>query len=201
MQYWIFTVLLLSAFDFLLCYTGGNREMPISVSFRKCLDKAKLFTKDAAESWNLAGQFLEQEFTEVLLNERAKAALAEERAKAALAEERAKAALTEERAKVALAEERARAALAEQRGDAAQQLLQTKEDFFNKIEEQLNITFKSLNMDRLRARGLLSSRGLFEWYLKLVFEEHRVKPKDKFFATTVCKGLGALTSGLSFYFL
>jgi hypothetical protein len=160
-------------------------------TFQQCLENAQDFIKDEGASLKLAGQFLEQHFAQVLLNEQAKAAVAEERAKAAIAEERAKA---------AIAEERAKAAIAEQEAKSANQMLQVKEDFYSKYEAVRTTLIKNLNMDRLRARGLLSSRGVYEWYLKLVYNEHTTSFGKTFFASTVCEKLGTLTTGLSCYF-
>ena len=42
-------------------------------------------------------------------------------------------------------------------------------------------------MELLRAKGLLSSRGIFEWTLRLAAKECR--PKDKFNATATIKAL------------
>jgi len=159
-------------------------------TFQQCLENAQDFIKDEGASLKLAGQFLEQHL--VLLNERAQAAAAEERAKAAVAVAEAKA---------AIADERAKAAIAAQEAKSANQMLQVKEDFYLKYEAERSTFIKNLNMDRLRARGLLSSRGVYEWYLKLVYKEHTPAVLGKtFFASTVCENLGMLTSGLSCYF-
>ncbi len=182
--------------------------------FEFFLEKAKTFVGAEVASLNLAVYFLQKEsmFKLLLTEERAKKAeaVAEERAMKAeaVAEERAKTAeerakTAEERAKTAeerakTAEERVKSAVAEGRANAAEQLLQVKTDFFFKIEAQRNITFQAINMDRLRGRGLLSSRGIYEWYLKLVYDEHRGKFAKYFKASDVCNKLGPLNSGLSF---
>ena len=102
--------------------------------------------------------------------------------------------------KESLALERAKASAnaAEQRANAAEKLVQVNENHFNKLEALWNMTLKSLNMDHLRARGLLSSRGVFEWFLRSV---HNENPKlgSKFYASTVCTKLGKLT-GFSIFF-
>lgn len=159
-------------------------------SFQHCLKNAQGFIQDEVTSLKLAGQFLEQQFTQVLLNERANVEAAEERAKAAVAV-----------AKAAVAEERAKAVVAEEQAKSANQLLQVKEEFYLKYEALRDTAFKNLNMDRLRARGLLSSRGVYEWYLRSVYNEHTPAVFGKtFIASTVCERLGILTSGLSRYF-
>ena len=138
-------------------YTGGSQDIP--VTFERCIERAKQFTREEVASLKLAGEFIETA-TAVKFFEKEVAWL-------------------------------------EQRANSAENLVRIQDEHYTKLEAQWNITSKVLNMDRLRARGLLSSRGVYEWYLKSVHNENS-NPGKKFNASAVCQQLRTMTGSSIF---
>ncbi|CAE7243591.1 unnamed protein product [Symbiodinium sp. CCMP2592] len=70
------------------------------------------------------------------------------------------------------------------------EIIQSKDEAIKRADEAIKSKDDLLQvkeMELLRAKGLLSSRGIFEWTLRLAAKECR--PKDKFNATATIKAL------------
>lgn len=136
-----------------------------AISFDSCLTLAKTFVADDIASLKLAGHLLEQ---------------------------RAAAAVKAAEQAVKAAEQAAKAA--EQMASSEEHQRKTVEDFRTKEEKLWKDKEKYLNMEALRAKGLLSSRGIFERFLQLAYSENvgSGNIKGKFFATQVCANLDTL---------
>jgi hypothetical protein len=156
-------------------YTGGSQDIP--VTFDRCIEQAKQFTQEEVASLKLAGVlFATATATAVKILE-----------KEFLEKE------------VAMLVQRANSAenLVRRQDEHYKKLVQRQDEHYKKLEEQWSITSKVLNMDRLRARGLLSSRGVYEWYLKSVHNENS-NPGKKFNASAVCQQLRTMTGSSIF---
>ena len=104
-----------------------------------------------------------------------------------------------------LLEQRAMAAVqrtmaAEQRAMAAEKTLALMTLTWQKLEEALKDKEKLLILDGLRARGLLSSRGIYQRLLQLVHAENTPILGPFFVATETCRNVGQLSNGTSFPF-
>ena len=88
-----------------------------------------------------------------------------------------------------------RAIAAEQKAMAAEKTLAQMTVTWQKLEEACKDKEKLLITDGLRARGLLSSRGIFERFLQLVHAENTPILGSFFVATKTCKNLGQLSNG------
>ena len=93
-----------------------------------------------------------------------------------------------------------RAMAAEQRAMAAEKTLALMTLTWQKLEEALKDKEKLLILDGLRARGLLSSRGIYQRFLQLVHAENTPILGPFFVATETCRNVGQLSNGTSFPF-
>jgi hypothetical protein len=157
------------------------------MTFDKCLDQAKVFIpKDEIACLRLAGKFLEENMkNEKQIDAMQIEKLLEDMKKEKLLDEvkKEKLLLLEEVQKVKLVEEKEKLKL----------LLEAKEEFWAQLQAEWKERQQFLTMDALRARGLLSSRGIFESWLQLA---HHESLPGKFNATGTCHELGSLTAGV-----
>ena len=144
-----------------------GRGQHTSMTFDNCLDQAKVFIpKDEVACLRLAGKFLEENMH--------KAKLLEEVQKEKLLGEMQTGLEKSEKEKLKL-------------------LLEAKEVLWAQLQDEWKGKKQLLMMDALRARGLLSSRGIFERWLQLAHHENL---PGKFNATGTCHKLGSLTAGV-----
>jgi hypothetical protein len=67
-----------------------------------------------------------------------------------------------------------------------EEVVAAKDEAIAAVKDQLNV----IRAESLRSKGLLTSRGVFEFKLKLVY--HETKPTKKFNATEICNYLNKL---------